>query len=84
MTTDQTITTTKNQYAISFRCPNCGHVFGKALQKGMKAEGMGGICPYCGIKDGQPGTGAFEVIRQTPSAQDCASYQGTQRPPFPQ
>lgn len=53
-----------HQYAISFRCPNCGEVFEKALQKGVIADGQGGKCPSCGVNDGQPQVGRFKVIKK--------------------
>jgi predicted RNA-binding Zn-ribbon protein involved in translation (DUF1610 family) len=71
----------KNQYAISFRCPNCGQVFEKALQKGVIAEGRGGNCPCCGVSDGQPNVGRFQVIRKNMELDPQASpYQGWQQP----
>lgn len=56
----------KNQYKIKFRCPNCGNVYSKALQKGVLAKGRGGDCPTCGVKDGAPGVGHFDVIKEHP------------------
>lgn len=65
-----------NQYAISFRCPNCGMKFQKALQKGVIALGRGGECPNCGVKDGQSGVGNFEVIRKTSDPELLREYHG--------
>lgn len=55
-----------HQYKIKFRCPNCGDVFSILIQKGVTAEGRGGVCPTCGVKDGQPQVGRFIVIRNHP------------------
>jgi len=55
-----------NQYSMQFRCPNCGEVFSKAVQKGVSALGKGGSCPNCGVNDGQPQVGNFTVIKQHP------------------
>jgi predicted RNA-binding Zn-ribbon protein involved in translation (DUF1610 family) len=71
-----------HQYEIDFRCPNCGTVFSRTIQKGVQASGMGGVCPYCGVKDGQPQIGRFEVIKKTPDQNSISSeYQGLHRPP---
>jgi predicted RNA-binding Zn-ribbon protein involved in translation (DUF1610 family) len=55
-----------HQYKISFRCPNCGEVFAKLLQKGIIADGKGGNCPTCGVSDGQAQVGRFTVIKNNP------------------
>lgn len=54
------------QYKIQFRCPNCGDVFTKLLQKGVEAQGRAGRCPNCGVSDGQPKIGHFLVIKNHP------------------
>ena len=54
----------KHQYNISFRCPNCGVIFERLIQKGVEALGRGGVCTNCGVKDGAPKVGQFKVIRQ--------------------
>ena len=38
-------------YKMRFRCCNCGAEFVKDVLKGIRASGMGGKCPYCGIND---------------------------------
>jgi DNA-directed RNA polymerase subunit RPC12/RpoP len=53
-----------NQYSIFFRCPNCGRIFEKHIQKGVPAAGRGGECPNCGVKDGQVGIGRFDVVKE--------------------
>lgn len=55
-----------HQYKIQFRCPNCGDVFSKVIQKGTPAEGKGGHCPTCGVSDGQPNVGRFTVVKNHP------------------
>lgn len=66
-----------NQYGIKFRCPNCGDIFEKYLQKGVPAQGRGGICPTCGSSDGQPSVGQFQVIRKNQEQDPQLSpYQG--------
>jgi len=52
------------EYQAKFRCSNCGNIYEKSVIKGQKADGMGGECPNCGIKDGTAGIGNFSVIRQ--------------------
>lgn len=56
----------KNQYAIKYRCPNCGEVYTKGVQKGVLAKGRGGSCPNCGVQDGTSGVGHFEIIKLHP------------------
>lgn len=53
-----------SNYSIFFKCPNCGHIFEKVIQKGVPAAGRGGECPKCGVRDGQVGVGRFEVVRE--------------------
>lgn len=53
-------------YTMKFRCTNCGRQFENEVRKGISASGMGGECPNCGIKDGAPGIGHFEVIKESP------------------
>ena len=52
-----------HQYKIQFRCPNCGDVYSRLIQKGVIAQGQGGACPTCGVRDGQPQVGSFKVIK---------------------
>lgn len=52
-----------HQYIISFRCPNCGDIFEKLIQKGIIAEGRAGKCPVCGVQEGQAAVGRFRVVR---------------------
>jgi len=59
-----------NQFLATFRCPNCGRVFKKALQKGVVSAGRGGDCPNCGVKDGQVKVGNFTVIRMNEQYED--------------
>ena len=58
------LTPNSHQYKMQFRCPNCGDVFSKLLQKGVEALGRGGVCPTCGVKDGQPKIGQLNTIRK--------------------
>lgn len=58
--------TKKGYYTIKFRCPNCGDIFPREIRKGTPAKGAGGFCPTCGLKDGTPNVGNFEVIRKYP------------------
>lgn len=34
-----------------FSCSNCSNRFRKWIDKGIKSEGQGGICDYCGTAD---------------------------------
>jgi hypothetical protein len=52
-----------HQYSIKFRCPNCGEIFERLIQKGVIAQGHGGACPCCGVIDGQAQVGHFIVIK---------------------
>jgi len=63
-----------NQYAVDYRCPNCGVLMTKAVQKGTVALGKGGHCPNCGVKDGTPSVGNFQVIKKNPSYDQVRSY----------
>ncbi len=54
-----------NQFLAKFRCPNCGIIFEIALQKGVVSTGRGGVCPNCGVADGQAQVGHFKVIKLT-------------------
>jgi len=53
-------------YLIEFQCPNCGEIFSRNIQKGVKAEGRGGICPNCGCRDNDAalGLGMFRVVKK--------------------
>lgn len=42
----------ETEYKIFFKCSNCGDIFARTIPKGQEAKGQGGICPYCGVKDG--------------------------------
>lgn len=55
-----------HQYSIKFRCPNCGDVFSKLVQKGVMAKGRGGSCPNCGVTDGAANVGNFTVLKNHP------------------
>jgi DNA-directed RNA polymerase subunit RPC12/RpoP len=63
-----------NQYIATYRCPNCGTLFKKAVQKGIASLGQGGYCPYCGMKDGSSGVGNFQVIKANPQLDSVRSY----------
>lgn len=63
----------KNQFLAKFRCPNCGTIFEKAIQKGVMSKGRGGSCPYCGVQDGQAQVGNFKVIPRTPEHEQGAT-----------
>lgn len=56
----------EHQYEIKFRCPNCGTIFSKILKKGDAAQGRGGYCPKCGVRDGTPHVGSFGIIKENP------------------
>lgn len=64
----------KNQYAVQYRCPNCGIVMTKAIQKGIPALGRGGECPNCGVKDAAPQVGNFQIIKKNPELDIVRSY----------
>ena len=66
------LTPNSHQYKIQFRCPNCGDVYSKLIQKGVTAQGQGGTCPTCGVKDGQPQVGNFKVIKHHPELDEQA------------
>ena len=59
-------------YLIQFQCPNCGEIFSRDIQKGVKAEARGGACPNCGCKDNDPGSGLgmFKVIKKNEPSHD--------------
>ncbi len=44
----------KTVYEMKYTCFNCGTSFIHAVPVGIKAEGKGGECPYCGVRDGKP------------------------------
>lgn len=67
------MTNNSTQYSIFFKCPNCGNIFEKLIQKGVPASGRAGECPKCGVKDGQVGVGRFEVMREN---EPSFSYNG--------
>lgn len=68
-----------HQYAVSFRCPNCGDIFEVAIQKGVIAQGRGGKCPTCGVSDGQAQVGHFKVIKKNPEYDDPSRPYNTPR-----
>jgi len=63
-----------HEYPMKFRCPNCGEVFDKGIQKGTTALGKGGKCPVCGVTDGQPNVGHFQVIKKNDKYDQSVNY----------
>lgn len=46
---------------MKYKCANCRTEFITTLTKGVLAAGHGGVCPNCGVKDGDNGM-RFEVL----------------------
>lgn len=40
-----------NTYCMMFQCCNCNYIFKANIEKGIKALGHGGKCPFCGVLD---------------------------------
>jgi len=70
-------------YLIKFQCPNCGEIFLKDIQKGVKAEARGGTCPNCGCRDNDPssGVGMFKVVRKNEPKYDARQVLMEMPPP---
>ena len=68
------IAVSPQQYKMKFRCPNCGEVFDKAVQKGVIAQGKGGVCPSCGVKDGQANVGNFQIVKKNEQYDQPVNY----------
>jgi len=64
----------KNQYKVQYRCPNCGILLLKGVQKGVVALGRGGTCPHCGVRDGNTGVGNFQILKKNPSLDRNQNY----------
>lgn len=56
----------ETHYMAWFRCPNCGVVFQHTMEKGCPGTQMKGACPYCGVKAGTAGVGAFQIVKFNP------------------
>jgi len=56
-----------SQYLMNFQCANCGSKYEVILRKGVPAQGQGGICPNCGVRDNTAGVGGHKVIKANES-----------------